>query len=248
MLSARRCAGLRSPNCSTRSTSLPIRAASAWISPVSSRSASPRPISRSCAAPEIPASGLRISCASIAAMPVTDRAAERWPRLRSIFSAMPCGCIRIRISPFALATAAWRARSAARGRWSAQPTMTLYCATDTPLRRAWPDHVEHGAVAAEETARAAARSSAAARSPRSSRSPGWRSRCVARVHHQRRIGDRAPEHLEAVAVIAATRASAASLAAGKRDAAGEGRQPMSCQKNGRLRQYALRTYRHTPKP
>ena len=173
MLSGLRCAGRRSPNCSTRSTSLPMRAASAWMSPVSSRSASPRPISRSCAAPEMPASGFRISCASIAAMPVTERAAERWPRLRSIFSAMPCGCIRIRISPSpSCSGAAWMFCSC--GGWSAQPTMTSYCATETPLRRAWPHHVEHGAVVADEPAERPARPSAAARSRRSSRSPDWR--------------------------------------------------------------------------
>ncbi len=137
MLSGRRCAGLRSPNCSTRSTSLPIRAASAWISPVSSRSASPRLISRSCAAPEIPASGFRISCASIAAMPVTDRAADRCPRLRSIFSAIPCGCIRINTSP-ATSASGVACTFCNSGRWSAQPTMMLYWATETPLRRAWP--------------------------------------------------------------------------------------------------------------
>ena len=85
----------------------------------------------------MPASGLRISCASIAAMPVTERAAERWPRLRSILSAMPCGCIRIRISP-SLSCSGAACTFCSCGGWSAQPTMTLYCATETPLRRAWP--------------------------------------------------------------------------------------------------------------
>ena len=54
MFSGCRCAGRRSPNASTRSTSLPIRAASVWIRLVSSRSASPSPISSSCAAPGDP--------------------------------------------------------------------------------------------------------------------------------------------------------------------------------------------------
>jgi hypothetical protein len=35
-------------------------------------------LSRSCAAPRMPESGFLISCASIEARPVTDRAAARW--------------------------------------------------------------------------------------------------------------------------------------------------------------------------
>ena len=202
MLSGRRCAGRRSPNCSTRSTSLPIRAASAWISPVSSRSASPSPISSSCAAPEMPASGFLISCASIAAMPVTERAAERWPRLRSILSAMPCGCIRIRISPSpSCSGAAWTFCSC--GGWSAQPTMTLYCATETPLRRACPTTSSTALSAPRNLPSgrpAICRSEVAAEAL--GRRVGGDDACR-RVDHQRRIGDGAPERLEAAGVHAA---------------------------------------------
>ncbi len=52
------------------------------------RSSSSSAGSRSCAAPRIPDSGLRISCASIAARPETDRAAPREVSARSIFSAI----------------------------------------------------------------------------------------------------------------------------------------------------------------
>ena len=70
--------------------------------------------------------------------------------------------------------AARRGRSAAAAAGRAQPTMTSYWATETPLRRAWPHHVEHRAVVADEARRAAGPPSAGARSRRSSRSPGWR--------------------------------------------------------------------------
>lgn len=135
MLRGRRSAGRRSPNCSTRSTSLPIRAASSRISPASSRSVSGSDISSNCAAPLIPASGFRISCASIAAMPVTERTAERWLRERSIRSARPCGWRRRRTSPglssrgTACMLCGWRGVVP-------QAIPVSYCATGTPACRA----------------------------------------------------------------------------------------------------------------
>ena len=52
-----------------------------------------RPIARaSCAAPRMPDSGFLISCASMAASAITERAAPRWVSWRSILSAMVRSC------------------------------------------------------------------------------------------------------------------------------------------------------------
>ena len=60
-----------------RSTSARMRSASSRISTASSRSARPTLASSNCAAPRMPDSGFFTSCARIAAMPVTLRAALR---------------------------------------------------------------------------------------------------------------------------------------------------------------------------
>ena len=202
MFKALRCAGRRSPKASTRSTSLPIRAASAWISPVSSRSASPSPISSSCAAPEIPASGFLISCASIAAMPVTERAAERWPRLRSILSAMPCGCIRIRISPSVSCSGA-ACTFCSCGGCSPQPTIRSYCATETPLRRACPTTSSSALSLPTNLPSGRPAICRSDMPPKLSVAGLAVTMASSGSHHQRRVGDRAPQRLEAAAAHAA---------------------------------------------
>ena len=71
-----------------RSTSETMRSVSSVISRVSARSSSLSPLSSSWAAPRMPDSGFLISCASIAARPVTERAAPRCVIWRSILSAI----------------------------------------------------------------------------------------------------------------------------------------------------------------
>ena len=75
-----------------RSTSFTMRSASSQISRVSVRSSSPADCSSSCAAPRMPDSGFLISCASMAASALTERAAPRWVSWRSILSAMVRSC------------------------------------------------------------------------------------------------------------------------------------------------------------
>ena len=64
-----------------RSTSATMRSVSSQISRVSSRPAASASCSSSCAAPRMPDSGFLTSCASIAAIAVTERAALRWVEL-----------------------------------------------------------------------------------------------------------------------------------------------------------------------
>ena len=71
-----------------RSVSLQINCVSSTFS----GSASP---SSNCAAPLMPESGFLISCASIADMAETERAAPRWVNCRSIWWAMERGCTTI---------------------------------------------------------------------------------------------------------------------------------------------------------
>ncbi|MNV90238.1 hypothetical protein D3C71_1846070 [compost metagenome] len=88
MLSGTRSTGLSSENTSIRSTSETIRSVSSQISRVSARSSSLTEVSSNCAAPRMPESGFLISCASIEARPVTERAAARCVNCRSILSAI----------------------------------------------------------------------------------------------------------------------------------------------------------------
>ena len=92
MLTGSRSTGRSSANTSMRSTSFTMRSASSQISRVSVRSSSPADCSSSCAAPRMPDSGFLISCASIAASAMTERAAPRWVSWRSILSAMVRSC------------------------------------------------------------------------------------------------------------------------------------------------------------
>ena len=77
MLTASRCSGPLAENTSIRSTRLHTRSVSSRIRRVSGRSSGRTLCSRSCAAPRMPASGFFTSCASIAAIAPTDRAAPR---------------------------------------------------------------------------------------------------------------------------------------------------------------------------
>ena len=86
MLTGSRSIGRSSANISIRSTSATMRSASSQIRRVSARSSSSASVSRSCAAPRMPDSGFLISWASMAARPVTVRAAPRCVSWRSIFS------------------------------------------------------------------------------------------------------------------------------------------------------------------
>ena len=88
MLTDARSSGGPSENISMRSTRATIRSVSSQISRVRVRSSSPAFCSRSCAAPRMPDSGFFTSCASSAAMAVTERAALRWTNWRSILRAM----------------------------------------------------------------------------------------------------------------------------------------------------------------
>ncbi len=69
-----------------------MRSVSSQISWVNSRAAASASCSKSCAAPRMPESGFFTSCASIAAMAVTERAAFRWVSWRSILSAIERSC------------------------------------------------------------------------------------------------------------------------------------------------------------
>ncbi len=64
-----------------RSTRVTIRSASSQINRVSVRSSGDAACSSNCAAPRMPDSGFLISCASIAANAITERAALRWVKL-----------------------------------------------------------------------------------------------------------------------------------------------------------------------
>ena len=75
-----------------RSTSARMRSASSRISTVSSRSGASTLLSSSCAAPRMPDSGFFTSCARIAAMPVTLRAALRNVSCRSSARAAEASC------------------------------------------------------------------------------------------------------------------------------------------------------------
>ena len=92
MLIGSRSTGRSSANTSMRSTSFTMRSASSQISRVSVRSSSSTDCSSSCAAPRMPDSGFLISCASMAASAITERAAPRWVSWRSILSAMVRSC------------------------------------------------------------------------------------------------------------------------------------------------------------
>ncbi len=92
MLTGSRSTGRSSANTSMRSTSFTMRSVSSQISRVSERSSSPADCSSSCAAPRMPDSGFLISCASMAASAITERAAPRWVSWRSILSAMVRSC------------------------------------------------------------------------------------------------------------------------------------------------------------
>ena len=92
MLTGSRSTGRSSANTSMRSTSFTMRSVSSQISVVSGRSSSPADCSSNCAAPRMPDSGFLISCASMAASAITERAAPRWVSWRSILSAMVRSC------------------------------------------------------------------------------------------------------------------------------------------------------------
>ena len=92
MLTGSRSTGRSSANTSMRSTSFTMRSASSQIRRVSVRSSSSADCSSSCAAPRMPESGFLISCASMAASAITERAAPRWVSCRSILSAMVRSC------------------------------------------------------------------------------------------------------------------------------------------------------------
>ena len=99
MLTGPRATGRSSPNTSMRSTSVTMRSASSQISRVSMRSSDEAGCSSSCAAPRMPDSGFLISCASIAASAITERAALRCVNCRSILSAMVRSCSMTTIWP-----------------------------------------------------------------------------------------------------------------------------------------------------
>ena len=116
-----------------RSTSVTMRSASSQISRVSMRSSEEACCSSSCAAPRMPDSGFLISCASIAASAITERAALRWVSCRSILSAMVRSCS---------ITTIWPGRSVSgatcRSTWRSPPMRgvprsTLYSLTGEPL-------------------------------------------------------------------------------------------------------------------
>ena len=133
MLTGPRATGRSSPNTSMRSTSVTMRSASSQISRVSMRSSDEAACSSSCAAPRMPDSGFLISCASIAASAITERAALRWVNCRSILSAMVRSCS---------ITTIWPGRSVSgatcRSTWRSPPIRgvprsTLYSLTGEPL-------------------------------------------------------------------------------------------------------------------
>ena len=92
MLTGSRAIGRSSENTSMRSTSLTMRSASSQIRRVSARSSPSTEPSSSWAAPRMPESGFLISWASMAARPVTLRAAPRCMSWRSILSAIERSC------------------------------------------------------------------------------------------------------------------------------------------------------------
>ncbi len=91
MFTARRSIGF-SPNISMRSTRSRMRSASSRISTANSRSGSPTLPSSNWAAPRMPLSGFFTSCASTAAMPLTERAADRNTVCRSSARAAELSC------------------------------------------------------------------------------------------------------------------------------------------------------------
>ena len=111
-----------------------MRSVSSQISWVNSRPASSVSCSSSWAAPRMPESGFLTSCASIAAIAVTERAALRWVSWRSILSAIERSCSdRTTRSDPSPAGAPWivTERGANRG-----PSIgTSYSAIEPPLRR-----------------------------------------------------------------------------------------------------------------
>ena len=72
--------------------------------------------SSSCAAPRMPDSGFLISCASMAASAITERAAPRWVSCRSILSAMVRSCSMTTTWPaYSGSGATWRSTSRSPG-------------------------------------------------------------------------------------------------------------------------------------
>ena len=137
MFTGPRATGRSSPNTSMRSTSVTMRSASSQISRVSCRSSGGADCSSSCAAPRMPDSGFLISCASMAASAITERAALRWVSCRSILSAMVRSCSMMTMWP-------GRSDSGAtcRSTWRSPPIFgvprsTLYSLTGAPLARTW---------------------------------------------------------------------------------------------------------------
>ena len=137
MLTGPRATGRSSPNTSMRSTRVTMRSASSQISRVSMRSSDEAACSSNCAAPRMPDSGFLISCASIAASAITERAALRCVNCRSILSAMVRSCS---------ITTIWPGRSVSgatcRSTWRSPPMRgvprsTLYSLTGEPLERTW---------------------------------------------------------------------------------------------------------------
>ncbi|MGY4352034.1 hypothetical protein ACVWXM_008527 [Bradyrhizobium sp. GM7.3] len=93
--------------------------------------------SRSCAAPRMPESGFLISCASIAASAITERAALRWVSWRSILSAMERSWSITTIWPGRSVTGA-----TCRSTWRSPPMRgvprsTLYSLTGAFDERTW---------------------------------------------------------------------------------------------------------------
>ncbi len=116
MLTGWRSTGRSSENTSIRSTSETMRSVSSQISRVSARSSSDTAVSSSCAAPRMPESGFLISCASMEARPVTERAAARCVSCRSILSAIERSWNTMTTEPARTEPAPHRGRPACRRR------------------------------------------------------------------------------------------------------------------------------------
>ena len=135
MLTGARSSGRTTENISMRSTSATIRSASSQISRVSSRSPGSAPCSSSWAAPRMPDSGFLTSCASIAAMAVTERAALRWINWSSILRAIERSCSDTTTLP----AGSVMVETAAETKWAPMRGVSRvmpYSETEWPLRRA----------------------------------------------------------------------------------------------------------------
>ncbi len=180
MLTGSRSIGRSSVNTSMRSTSFTIRSASSQISRVKVRSSSPTDCSSSCAAPRMPDSGFLISCASMAASAVTERAAPRWVSWRSILSAMVRSCsITTTWSGRSGSGATCRSTSRSPG-LRGVPRSTLYSLTGGAARAHLLDQRQQRAAERHQILRAYGGAAAAARPRRRIPPPHWRWRSARR--------------------------------------------------------------------